>query len=124
MKIKVIVKGFKLEGELNSSNTAKIIYESLPIVGVAKRWGDEVYFNIPLHIEPEKDFARDVVDKGDLGFWPDGDCFCIFFGRTPISDGDKIKPASAVSVFGKITHNLELLRMVKDGDNIVVERLD
>ncbi len=76
-----------LIAELNGSDTAISIYNMLPISGTANIWGDEVYFNIPVHIEAAQD-ARQEVGIGDLGFWPVGDAFCIFFGPTPISTSE------------------------------------
>ena len=66
-----------LKAELNSSETAKGIYNKLPIKGKINRWGDEIYFEVPVHLDLDEDFAKEVVGKGDLGFWPEGDCFCI-----------------------------------------------
>ncbi len=48
------------------------------------------------------DNPKSVVEKGDLGYWPDGPAFCIFFGQTPVSTKDEIRPASAVEVIGKV----------------------
>lgn len=87
----------------------------------AQRWGDEVYFSIPVTLEAEN--QRDVVEAGDLGYWPPGSAFCIFFGRTPASRGDEIRPASPVNVFGKLTGSPEVFRKVKEGSPIKVERL-
>ncbi|MBU1004262.1 MAG: hypothetical protein KKC54_04175 [Nanoarchaeota archaeon] len=100
MRINIKVNGLKFNAELNESETAKIICSKLPIVGSVSRWGDEIYFEIPVHIELEEKFAKEIVSLGDLGFWPSGDCFCIFFGKTPASQGDEIRPVSAVNVSG------------------------
>ena len=121
MRIKIKLKNIELEGELNDSETAKRIYSKLPIKGSVNRWGDEVYFEIPLHVELSED-AKEVVDKGALGFWPSGDCFCIFFGKTPASQGDEIRAASAVNIFGKVVGNAGVLKNTKDGDEILIEK--
>ncbi len=39
---------------------------------------------------------------GDLGYWPTGKAFCIFFGPTPMSAPGTIVPASAVNIIGKV----------------------
>lgn len=122
MRVKIKARGIELQAELNSSETAKKIYSNLPIKGIVNRWGDEVYFEIPFHVGIEKGFAKEVVEKGDLGFWPSGDCFCIFFGKTPASKGDEIRPASAVNVFGKVRGDSAVLRKTLDGDGILVEK--
>jgi hypothetical protein len=63
-----------------------------------------------------------VVNKGDLGYWPSGPAFCIFFGPTPMSRGEEIRPASAVNVFGKVAGDLTVLKKVRSGSAIVVEK--
>jgi hypothetical protein len=62
-----------------------------------------------------------VVSIGDLGYWPDGNAFCIFFGPTPVSKGDEIRPASPVTVFGKVTGDAEALKKVAAGIRITVK---
>lgn len=122
MKIKITSGDIGLEAELNDSQTAKRIHEKLPIKGAVQRWGEEIYFEIPLHVELEEGFAKEVVEMGDLGFWPSGDCFCIFFGKTPASRGEEIRPASKVNVFGKVIGEATVLTETKDGDEILIEK--
>src|SRR3989338_5300490 len=122
MNINIKTGTIELKAQLNNSETAKRIYEKLPIKGTINKWGDEVYFEIPVHVELEEKIAREVVEKGDLGFWPSGDCFCIFFGKTPASRGNEIRPASAVNVFGKILGDISVLKYTKDGENITIKK--
>ena len=119
MKIKIKAGNIEIEAELYDSYTDKKIYENLPIEGVVNRWGDEIYFDIPMHVELEAD-AKDILEKGDLGFWPSGDAFCIFFGKTPASQGDEIRAASKVNVFGKVIGDSDVLKQVKGGEKIFV----
>lgn len=121
-RIKISAGTVEAEAELNSSSTAQAIWKALPFTSTAQRWGDEVYFTIPLSLEAEN--QKEVVQMGDLGYWPPGTAFCIFFGRTPASRGDEIRPASPVNVFGKLSGSPEVFRKVKDGNRIKVERLD
>jgi hypothetical protein len=108
------------EAELNETETAKRIYEALPIQSKANRWGDEVYFSIPVDCPPEN--QHEVVNLGDLGYWVPGSAFCIFFGPTPASRSpDEIRPASPVNVFGKVLGDPTVFRSVKDGDTVTVE---
>jgi hypothetical protein len=120
--MKIVIKAEPVEttAELNDSNTAKAIRNALPLTGQANLWGDEIYFRIPIHIEPEN--GRELVEKGDLGFWPAGDAFCIFFGPTPMSQGDEIRPASAVNIFGRITGDISLFKQVRSGTRVYIER--
>ena len=101
---KIIIKAGQVEGraELNDSATATAIWQALPIEGSANTWGEEIYFRIPVSqaLEPG---AREVVELGDLAYWPQGEAFCIFFGATPISDPGEIRPASAVNVVGRLS---------------------
>ena len=106
---------------LNSSSMAEALWKSLPQVSSARRWGDEIYFTIS--VEPAEGEKREVVEKGDIAFWPPGKAFCIFFGPTPISQGEEIKPASSVIILGKIEGSLEEFKKVRDGDEIRLEKV-
>ncbi|NCO38821.1 MAG: hypothetical protein GW892_08960 [Armatimonadetes bacterium] len=108
--------------ELNDSNTAAAIAAALPLEGRANTWGDEIYFSIPVDCEPEN--GREVVDLGDLGYWPPGTAFCIFFGRTPASRGDEIRPASPVNVFGKVEGDPTVFKSVPDGAVVTLEEAE
>ncbi|MDY1591088.1 MAG: cyclophilin-like fold protein [Methanofastidiosum sp.] len=120
MQIKIKTDKFEFKAILDESETAKAIYESLPLKAKGFRWGGEIYFSIPVHVEYEN--PKEIVNKGDLAFWPHGDAFCIFFGKTPASLEKEIRPASAVNIFGKIDGSLDNLNLVKDGETILVER--
>lgn len=103
-----------------SPDTARRIWEALPIEARANTWGDEIYFGIPVDADPEN--PREVVDLGDLAYWPPGNAFCIFFGRTPASRGDEIRPASAVNVFGKVKGDPKVFKKVRSGERVRIER--
>ena len=105
---------------LNDTATAQAIWEALPITARASTWGDEIYFPIPVYLEEED--AQEVVEKGDLGYWPPGHAFCIFFGLTPMSQGNEIRPASPVNVFGRIEGDPTVFRAVRDGEKVRIER--
>lgn len=109
----------KIQAELNSTRTASAILAALPIKAQVDIWGDEIYFTIPLRIG--LDNGQEVVSVGDLGYWPSGPAFCIFFGPTPVSRGNEIRPASAVTVFGKIIGDTSLLKKVQEGAEITIE---
>ncbi len=95
------------------------ILKALPIEGKASRWGDEIYFTTSIEVEVEEN-SKDVVELGDVAYWIPGKAICLFFGKTPISD-DKIRPASAVNVIGKIVSNIEVLKKVREGDTVVLD---
>jgi hypothetical protein len=119
-RIRIKVGAIEATAELNDTRTAQAIWEALPIKGYVNLWGEEIYFSIPLSLELEA--GQELVSIGDLGYWPDGSAFCIFFGPTPISQGDKIRPASAVTVFGRITGDATIFQQVTSGTKITVER--
>ena len=108
--------------ELSDENpeTARAIWEALPIEGRASTWGDEIYFSIPVEAGPEN--PREVVEMGDLGYWPPGSAFCIFFGPTPASRGDEIRPASPVNVFGRVEGDPRVFKKVRPGEAVTLER--
>jgi len=108
--------------ELNETRTAQAVWDGLPIEGIANTWGDEIYFSTPLSLELEK--GQEVVQAGDVGYWPPGRALCLFFGTTPASKGDEIRAASPVTVFGQVIDDLSVLRSVTDGTRIVVRRSD
>ena len=108
--------------ELNDTRTATAIWDALPIEARGQTWGDEIYFGIGIRAEAEA--AKDVVALGELGYWPPGSAFCIFFGPTPMSHGDEIRPASPVTVVGRVVGDATTFRKVPAGTTIRLERHD
>jgi len=119
-KIKITAGKAQVEAELNDSLTAKSIAEKLPIKASGQRWGGEIYFEIPVEANLEA-CSRDVLESGELGYWPTGNAFCIFFGKTPASQGEEIRAASAVNVIGKVNGNLSALWDVPNGADVLIE---
>lgn len=117
-KIKIAAGDVSAEATLNESKTAQAIADNLPIEATAQTWGDEIYFSIGITIEPEDPQA--TVDLGDLGYWPPGTAFCIFFGPTPMSSGDEIRPASPVNVLGKIDGDPKVFKSVRAGAKVTI----
>ena len=107
-----------LEAELNDSVTADAIWGALPFSNSGNTWGDEIYFRIP--IDAEGSNLNEVVEIGDLAFWPPGNAFCIFFGPTPASRGAEIRAASGVEVVGRILGDAALLRQVSAGSTVTI----
>lgn len=110
-EIEIKVGDVVLEAELNDSKTADQVWDALPIESDYNTWGDEIYFAIPVSAGPEN--GVETVGLGDLAYWPPGKAFCIFYGKTPASQGDEIRPASAVNPLGKIHGDVSALRTVK-----------
>jgi uncharacterized protein len=122
-RVSIAVGSVRLDAELDDSPTAKAIWAALPLRAPAHRWGDEVYFEVSIHVELAPD-AREQMDVGELAFWPDGDVFCIFFGPTPVSLAGEPRAYSPVNPFGKVVGDATALRAVHAGDGVAVSRLD
>ena len=118
-KIRIRAGDATATATLNDSATADAIWKALPIEARASTWGDEIYFGIPIHL-PE-DNGQEVVQLGDIAYWPPGNAFCIFFGPTPMSRGTEIRPASAVNVVGHIVGDPLGFRRVSSGARVAIE---
>jgi len=119
-KINIKTEKVTMEAELLETKTAKAIWDALPIEAKVNTWGEEIYFTIPVDMGSED--AVDVVQEGDLGYWPEGNGFCIFFGKTPVSTESEIKPASPVNIIGRLLGNPKDWKKVKDGEKITLDR--
>ena len=117
--IKITAGGVTATGELNDSRAAAAIAAKLPITAKAETWGDEIYFGLPF--SAPSDAPQETVALGDLGYWPPGRAFCIFFGPTPMSRGDEIRPASAVTVVGRVTGDPRVFKRVRAGTGVTIE---
>ena len=122
MGIRMRIRSGRIEmvADLNDSRTAQAISEALPLSARANTWGDEIYFPIPVEQKLDQT-AVELVEVGDLGYWPTGRAFCIFFGPTPLSRGDEIRPASAVNIVGKVLGDPRAFKAVRDGDLMELE---
>ncbi len=119
-KIAIKAGHIAAEAELNESATATVIWQALPLEGLAKTWGEEIYFRIPVSHDLAPD-AKEVVQLGDLGYWPQGQAFCIFFGATPISGPGEIRPASAVNIVGRLLDDPKEFLSVHEGTSMLME---
>ncbi len=119
-KITITAGGLSFPAELNDSATAKAVWEALPIEASVSRWGDEIYFEIPVRLDEAED-ARQEMGVGELAYWPVGGAFCIFFGPTPVSQGAQPRAYSNVNPFGSVRGDVTALRAVSDGERIRVE---
>jgi len=120
-KIKIKTSTVEAIAKLNDTSTAQAVWEALPLKARVNLWGDEIYFSIPVKLKLEN--GQETVNIGDLGYWPQGPAFCIFFGPTPMSKGTEIRPASAVNIFGKIIGDARIFKQVSSGAEITVERV-
>ena len=122
-QIQISAGGITVTAALNDSSTADALWDTLPINGHVQTWGDEIYFSIPVKAKETED-AQETVDNGTVAYWPPGTALCLFWGPTPMSRGDEIRPASRVNVLGQIDGNQGALAEVASGSKITVERTE
>jgi len=106
--------------QLNDSATADAVYMALPLEAYVNVWGEEIYFEIPVHMKLEN--GRKVMGVGEVAYWPQGDAFCVFFGPTPVSKGPEPEAYSPVSPIGMVTADVESLKDIGDRTLIRLEK--
>ena len=121
-EIVITANGLHLEGFLTDTPTAQALAAALPITGRAQLWGDEIYFPVPQVVAELDDTATPVVQVGDIGYWPTGKAFCLFFGLTPASVPGEIRPASAVNLVGRVLGDPCCLKLVPAGATVHIEK--
>jgi hypothetical protein len=119
VRVNFLVGDIEVRSEWNDSDTARKIRAVLPLEASGNYWGQELYFEIPVHAGQESD-ARDVVAPGTVAYWPAGRCLCIFWGPTPASHGNECRAASDVNVVGRVL-NPEVLPTLRARDVRVTE---
>lgn len=122
-RIRIRAGAVTVSAALDDSPTADAVWNALPITGQVQTWGDEIYFPIPIEAAEAED-AQATVDKGAVAYWPPGSALCLFWGPTPMSRGNEIRPASPVNVLGAIDGDPTALRRAANGAEIVVERAE
>jgi hypothetical protein len=120
-KIRISSGGVIATATLHDNVTADAIWAALPIAARGNRWGEEIYFEIPVQLSQAKD-ARDVLEAGELGYWPVGHAFCIFWGPTPASRSGEIRAYSPVNVFGQLEGDPRAFDAVPGGAEIEIVR--
>lgn len=123
MKIRITIGKLSMEAELNDTPTAQKVKAALPLKCPFSTWGDEIYFTIPV-TAPLDSSAKEVVELGELGYWPTGKAFCIFFGLTPMSSPGKIVPASAVNILGRVLGDPARFKEVMNEREVTLERVE
>ena len=119
-RIKVTAGSVEVTAELNDTPTAELVWDALPITASGSTWGDEIYFRT--QVSAEEQDAVPTVEMGAVAYWPPGQAICLFFGPTPMSVGDEIRPASPVNVFGRIVGDATVLKAMSSGSEVRVER--
>ncbi|MFC2061420.1 cyclophilin-like fold protein [Elusimicrobiota bacterium] len=109
-KIKIIAGVIEIIGELDDTEIAKSVIEALPFEEEGELWGDEIYFHIPVKVGMIEENSTELLQLGDIAYWPAGACFCIFFGKTPLSSEGEIRAAGPVNVIGRLTEEPQRLK--------------
>jgi hypothetical protein len=122
VRVRLTIGGVEVEGELYDTPTARRVYAALPLESEARRWGDEVYFYVPVEAELEED-AREEQEVGNICFWCAGRAVAIFFGPTPASVAGEPRAVEPVNLIGRVRGNADALRGVREGDRVRVEPL-
>ena len=120
-QIKITAGQVSLRVEVRDTPTGRAILAALPFSSNARTWGEEVYFTTPVSVAREED-AREVVEPGEIAFWPDGEAIAIGFGRTPVSQGDETRLASPCNIWGRALDDVKALASVQPGDAITVAK--
>ena len=118
--LKLEAGGVEVEAALNDTSVADAAWDALPLRSDCSTWGDEIYFRVGLNAG--EDGPQEVVEMGDVAYWAPGDALCVFFGPTPASRGDEIRPASPVTVIGRVVGDPKVLKAVAPGDAVEVRR--
>ena len=119
--IRIAIEDIEITGVLNDSEAANLVLEVLPVDSSFNTWGDEIYFSIPVEINVVN--GQEIVEDGDIGYWPPGHAFCIFYGETPASRNGEIRAASEVAVIGKIEGDTSVLKLANKGAHITIQRV-
>ena len=118
-KIRFEFGSIALEAELFQTLTADAIWNKLPVHAKVLRWGEEVYFEVPVAVERESG-ARAVVEHGEIAYWPDGSSIAIGFGRTPISAPGEIRLASPCNIWAKAIGDVRSQHPIPAGAPVTV----
>ena len=120
-KIILKFKDKELILNLRDTPTASLIYKSLPFSSKVKKWGEEIYFEIPVDIELE-DNARAVVEFGEIAFWNGGSAIAIGYGRTPISKENEIRLISPCNIWADSNFDKSYIEQIKENDSVEIEK--
>ncbi|MFJ8625980.1 cyclophilin-like fold protein [Kitasatospora sp. NPDC093550] len=121
MRIRILWPAGQATATLTTTPTTEALWAELPISSSASTWGEEVYFGTPVSV-PREDGARQVVEPGTVAFWTDGDSLALPYGPTPISRDGECRLAGPCNILGALDGDAGVLRTVRPGDPIRVER--
>ena len=121
MRIRILWPAGQAAATLSATPTTEALWARLPISSTAGTWGEEVYFRTP-SARRARTAPGQVVEPGTVAFWTDGDSLALPYGPTPISHDGECRLASPCNVLGASDGDAQVLRTVRPGDPIRVER--
>jgi hypothetical protein len=110
--------GVRVICELVDEPELEKLLENSSFEAKAERWGDEVYFELPVKLELKGE--RTLMEVGEVAYWPDGNCLCIFFGPTPMSRDEQPVAYSKVKPLGRVIEGLNRLKDVSNEELVRV----
>lgn len=122
-QIQISFDQLSIPAELNDSPTARAIWQRLPLESQVNTWGEEIYFEIPIDM-PQESGSVEILSVGDLGYWPVGRAFCMFFGPTPVSTDQRPRAYSPVNLLGRILGDCAKLKSIHSGEMVRLERAE
>jgi len=123
MRVLICIQDLKLEAQLDDSQAASRLAAALPRTVRMSRWGDEYYGPCPLDIAEEAS-ARELMEVGEIAYWPPGKALCFFFGPTPASTDPRPRAASPVVPLGRIIEGAEGLKKLGSAVEARIERAE
>mgnify|MGYP000026430443 FL=1 len=120
--IKILIAKHEVVVSLRETKTAKAVWNSCPFESKVKLWGKEIYFDTVIKVEKEKE-AKQIVEKGEIAFWVEGQSIAVGFGPTPMSEADEIKLVTQANIFGDSLYDLTKLSDVGSGSLVRVEKI-
>ena len=121
-QIKLIFKNKELILTLRNTKTANAIFKASPFKANIQKWGEEIFFNIPLKVDLEKE-AKSVIEFGEVAFWTEGSAIAIGYGPTPISTKDEIKLVAPCNIWADSKFDKDFFRDVYEEDKVEVIRI-
>ena len=110
--------GVRVICELVDEPELEKLLENSSFEAKAERWGDEVYFELPVKLELKGE--RTLMEVGEVAYWPDGNCLCIFFGPTPMSRDEQPVAYSKVKPLGRVIEGLSRLKDISNEELVRV----
>jgi hypothetical protein len=107
--ITIAIQGQMFHAELNDSPAAAELLQLLPLELRMSRWGEEYYGSCGLDMKLDSS-ARELMEVGEIAFWPAGRALCFFFGPTPASSDERPRAASPVLPLGRFSGGVEGLK--------------